>query len=436
MIRGEDSDEGSDCTCSSNLLSDTLSPCFQVRRSCALLMQDEPWTSSSSGKRSVTIEATPLIAAARSIVTPLLLATPPHSSISTASAASIQWDEHSWHYTASSPVCLTFLTEEQRIERVALYIMALDALNFCFWPIPGLNYEHLAMALKFIAEQDEKLLPDLSSSCSEDWNDQHYLFSPYKLRCITVEGMNRLLQETQALPNCDSSSGQVLPNLYERCRLWNELGEGLLCRFQGKALALLQACHKSADYLVYLVVQTFPGFHDTAIDDEGRQVAFYKRAQILVGDMWASLRTRCNYCDFYDIHKLTMFPDYRVPQLLRHMRILTYSPDLAQRIDSEEILMAGSMDELYIRAATVLAVEQMVQVIKDTLMITNPLTDEYRKSKEVSAVLNGNNDEEEDVSSPNYWSAVKLDWHLWQMGEALEKQGVLSPHHCVRTIFY
>jgi hypothetical protein len=255
-------------------------------------------------------------------------------------------------------MCLTYLTEEQRIERVALYIMALDALNFCFWPIPGLNYEHLAMALKSIAEQDEKLLPILSSSYSKDWNDQHYGLSPYKLRCITVDGMNRLLQESQLLPICNSLPGQVLPNLHERCRLWNELGEGLLCRFQGKAMALLQACQKSADYLVYLVVQTFPGFHDTAIDDCGRQVSFYKRAQILVGDIWASLRTRCTYCDFEDIHKLTMFPDYRVPQLLRHMQILTYSPELARQIDSEEVIMAGSMDELYIRAATVVAVEQ------------------------------------------------------------------------------
>jgi hypothetical protein len=430
-----DSHEGSDPTCSSTLLPDTLSPCYQVRRSCVLLMEDEPWTS-SSGKRSVTIEATKLTAAARSIVTPLLLYTPSHSSISSSSCAvSIQWDEHSWHYTASSPMCLTYLTEEQRIERVALYIMALDALNFCFWPIPRLNYEHLAMTLKSIAEQDEKLLPMLSSSCSKDWNDQHYGLSPYKLRCITVDGMNRLLQESQLLPICDSLSQQVLPNLQERCRLWNELGEGLICRFQGKAIALLQACQKSADYLVYLVVQTFPGFHDTAIDDCGRQVAFYKRAQILVGDIWASLRTRCTYCDFQDIHKLTMFPDYRVPQLLRHMQILTYSPELARRIDSEEVIMAGSMDELYIRAATVVAVEQMVQVIKDTL-INSPVQNDHHKSKAVTAVLNGNKEELEEVFSPEYWCAMKLDWHLWQMGEALENQGALSHHHRVRTIFY
>ena len=30
----------------------------------------------------------------------------------------------------------------------AQYLLALDALNFCFWPQPGLEYEHLARGLK------------------------------------------------------------------------------------------------------------------------------------------------------------------------------------------------------------------------------------------------------------------------------------------------
>lgn len=31
---------------------------------------------------------------------------------------------------------------------VAQYLLVLDALNFCFWPQPGLEYEHLARGLK------------------------------------------------------------------------------------------------------------------------------------------------------------------------------------------------------------------------------------------------------------------------------------------------
>lgn len=32
----------------------------------------------------------------------------------------------------------------------AQYLLVLDALNFCFWPQPGLEYEHLARGLKVL----------------------------------------------------------------------------------------------------------------------------------------------------------------------------------------------------------------------------------------------------------------------------------------------
>ena len=60
-----------------------------------------------------------------------------------------------------------------RMERVAMYVLALDAINFCFWPVDdsivatknGLEYEHLAMALRMVAEADNEVGPfDLDGS--------------------------------------------------------------------------------------------------------------------------------------------------------------------------------------------------------------------------------------------------------------------------------
>lgn len=31
------------------------------------------------------------------------------------------------------------------------YLLVIDALNFCFWPQPGLEYEHLARGIKVLA---------------------------------------------------------------------------------------------------------------------------------------------------------------------------------------------------------------------------------------------------------------------------------------------
>ena len=223
----------------------------------------------------------------------------------------------------------------------------------------------------------------------------------------------------------------ALPNLSERIRLCNEIGVGLTQKYHGKVMKMIQTARRSADHLVYLITETFPGFRDSAVDDNGRPLFFYKRAQILVGDFWASLGGKGNfsYCDFTDIHKLTMFADYRVPQLLRHMEILQYSPALAERVDSAQIVMAGSMDELYIRAATVVAVEKMVQVIKDYLI-------SIANAQSATSTSTRSKDEKSSASSPDYWCAMRLDWHLWQMGESLDQQGVLQHHHRVNTIYY
>lgn len=71
------------------------------------------------------------------------------------------------------------------------------------------------------------------------------------------------------------------------------------------------------------------GFRDTVVYN-GMLVHFYKRAQILVGDVWAAYGRHTminsaaegsddNPFSFYDMKELTMFADYRVPQILRHM---------------------------------------------------------------------------------------------------------------------
>jgi hypothetical protein len=55
------------------------------------------------------------------------------------------------------------------------------------------------------------------------------------------------------------------------------------------------------------------GFRDTSVYG-GRLIHFYKRAQILCGDVWAAYRKSSSSTSpykFEDIDKLTMFADYR-----------------------------------------------------------------------------------------------------------------------------
>ncbi|EED94810.1 predicted protein [Thalassiosira pseudonana CCMP1335] len=284
------------------------------------------------------------------------------------------------------------------MERVALYILTMDAINFCFWPVSeakdatnsvknGLEYEHLAIGLRKLAELD-------------DGNSQ-----------VNVK---------------TSESGVYeLPDMQIRCQLLNELGKGLLEQHGGSALQMISKANQSADALVRIIMDTFPGFRDYVDTDASGEwetvkasltaIHLHKRAQIATADIWAALG-RCNdqsvqttnttnpehaklftCCHFTDMDAVTTFPDYRVPQILRHVAVLRYGSQLANLIDNQLELEKSGMDEVSIRASTVVAVEELLS---------------------------------DDVS------AVTIDWYLWQKGERLDRANQLEPHHRVRTTFY
>jgi len=64
-------------------------------------------------------------------------------------------------------------------------------------------------------------------------------------------------------------------------------------------------------------------------------VEFYKRAQILVGDVWACCGGT-GYGAFSDIDALTAFADYRVPQLLVWFEVLQYSDTLRHTLHNSK----------------------------------------------------------------------------------------------------
>ena len=83
---------------------------------------------------------------------------------------------------------------------------------------------------------------------------------------------------------------------------------------------------------------------------EGRKrpVRFLKRAQIFVADVWACFDGE-GYGDFPDIDKITMFADYRVPQILNSMGCLYYSPKLVSSITRHQLLESGCPLEIQLR---------------------------------------------------------------------------------------
>lgn len=77
-------------------------------------------------------------------------------------------------------------------------------------------------------------------------------------------------------------------------------------------------------------------------------IRILKRAQIFVADLWACFEGE-DYGEFRDIDKITMFADYRVPQILRTLGCISYSPPLEAAIHRKEELPQGGSWEMQIR---------------------------------------------------------------------------------------
>jgi hypothetical protein len=72
-----------------------------------------------------------------------------------------------------------------------------------------------------------------------------------------------------------------------------------------------------------------------------------------------------------------MFADYRVPQILREYNILTYSELLAEKIDNFIELEYSCQYEVEIRALTVIAVEKILEAIKNSEILKNQVNFAY-----------------------------------------------------------
>ncbi len=276
--------------------------------------------------------------------------------------------------------------------RFANYLLALEALNFCFWdeeprwrvvsgPVCHDGYWALAAALRRALREDAIPLWDAR------WMAQ-----------VTETAMARVLR----------GEGRPIPLLAARAAHVREAGEVLLARWDGEFANVVNASQGDAVTLVNRIVAEFPSFQDEAIwqdpaTGQRRPVKFYKRAQICVADL-ARLLPDDPLGRMTGLSRLTAFADYKVPQVLRKLGVLVYSEALAAKVDSLQELPAGSPEEVAIRAATIWGCEWIARALNEHAAAGTPAV-----------------------------TAGDVDYRLWLAGQ--DKTG-LRPYHRTRTIFY
>jgi hypothetical protein len=270
-------------------------------------------------------------------------------------------------------------------ERTVNWVLLLDALNFCFWAEKGLPRWQ-------IAYQGERLNGYWAEAASlkRAVEEGMALWDAQYLSTISSEDLAHIFRGAEGSP--------PIPLFEERLKNAREVGRVLLERYEGQFARLIEQAGGSAPRLAALLAEHFSSFNDVATY-RGKEVRFYKRAQICVADLYGTFGGK-QWGTFTDIDELTAFADYKLPQVLRHYGVLEYSPALAERIDNEELIPAGSEEEIEIRAATVWSCELLGRAMARQ---GHPVT------------------------------PAAIDQRLWLLGQNVPD---MRPYHRTRTIYY
>lgn len=85
---------------------------------------------------------------------------------------------------------------------------------------------------------------------------------------------------------------------------------------------------------------------------EGREVPFFKRAQLAAADLY-----RAEIVDLPGFDRLTAFADNLVPHVLRLDNVISLDPEFASSLDKTVLILHGAPEEIELRACAVHAVE-------------------------------------------------------------------------------
>ncbi|XP_007905007.2 queuosine salvage protein [Callorhinchus milii] len=274
------------------------------------------------------------------------------------------------------------------------WVFVADTLNFSFW---SESEEH-----KCLVKYKGKMHSGYWSLCAainRALDEGIPITSASYYSTMTLDQLKHVLRSDTDIP---------MPLIEERHRVLKEAGHILLEKFDGSFLNCVKESGKSAQKLLQLVVENFPSYKDVATFED-KKIAFYKRAQILVADIWGLLEGKGDG-SFNDIGSLTMFADYRIPQALVSLGAMKYSEELMKKLKHGVLFQSGERLEVEIRGCSIWCVE----LIRDYML--------HLGAQKGDTIENLN--------------AVLIDYYLWDYAREHRKDMANIPIHRVRCIFY
>ena len=110
--------------------------------------------------------------------------------------------------------------------------------------------------------------------------------------------------------------------------------------------------------LLEFIIENLSYFRDVSTY-EGKEIYFYKRAQLLTSDILHILEIKKGIK--VDYSNLIGCADYKIPQVMRCYKMLEFDTDLATKVDKKECLMENSQEEIEIRASNLEVIDYIYQ---------------------------------------------------------------------------
>lgn len=264
-------------------------------------------------------------------------------------------------------------------DKTAAFFLTLDTINFGSGYFPQLHKRPGKSGYFTIA------------SCLKDLFKKRGPLSAEALQQLSPQDCTQIFEQDP-----DSKPIGELMQLYAKAL--NDLGWYVQEDFNGSFTDLIMAAGASAEHLMQLLIR-MPYFYDIELYDK-IEVPFFKRAQLTAADLSLAFAGQ-ELGRFNDLKNLTIFADNLVPHVLRVDSILLYEKELESHIDAGKLVLAGSPQEIEIRACALHAVE----LLKNELIRTG-----------------------------HQVTSMGLDFMLWNRGQQPAYKSI--PRHRSRTVFY
>lgn len=236
------------------------------------------------------------------------------------------------HWLSDSP----FELLELPIDTIIHFLLIYEAIDFSFWGSPKWTITTEKGELDGGIALLYALLKYVKENNTTDFSD------------ITKEEFKTILK------------GNIeIPLLNERYNIVKEISKIVNDKMNGNFYEYIKDVTTDTE-LFNIIITNFPSFKDERTYNE-RSIKLYKLAQLLTSDILHIRELKENIT--VDYSNIIGCADYKIPQILRGLGLITYSNELACIIDSKQEIEENSIYEVEIRATQLVVINKLKELL-------------------------------------------------------------------------